>query len=173
MREFKKTVDRHRHRVYTFAFYSLGNREEAEDVTQEVLIRLWQNWNTLNQESLTAWLNRVARNACIDRVRQRRAYTTRIVANGTGEGIFEGTSAEPSPEAYTESNEMRGHIRHALADINEPYRSIIILREIQQLKYEEIADTVDLPLNTVKSYLYRGRQMLRDRLKETISNERA
>jgi RNA polymerase sigma-70 factor (ECF subfamily) len=144
MKEFKKTVDRHRHRVYTFAFYSLGNREEAEDVTQEVLIRLWQNWNTLNQESLTAWLNR-----------------------------FEGTSAEPSPEAYTESNEMKLHIRHALAEINEPYRSIMILREIQQLKYEEIADTVDLPLNTVKSYLYRGRRMLRDRLKETISNERA
>ncbi|UCH85558.1 MAG: sigma-70 family RNA polymerase sigma factor [Candidatus Latescibacterota bacterium] len=172
MNEFKKIVDRHRHGVYTFAFYSLGNHEEAEDITQEVLIRLWQNWDGLRRESLTAWLNRVTRNACIDRARQRRAYSRRVVANGTGGDVYEGASSEPSPEAYVESNEIKNHIRHALTQINEPYRSIMILREIQQLKYEEIADTVDLPLNTVKSYLHRGRRMLRDRLKEALSDER-
>jgi len=173
MKDFEKIVDRHRHGIYTFAFYSLANHEEAEDVTQEVLIRLWQNWKDLRLESLRAWLVRVTRNACIDRARQRRAYAMRIVANGSGEQIFEGTSAEPSPEAHAESSELRDHIQHALAEVNEPYRSIMILREIQQLKYEEIAETVDLPLNTVKSYLHRGRRMLRDRLKETLSNERA
>ncbi|MEJ2722503.1 MAG: sigma-70 family RNA polymerase sigma factor [bacterium] len=173
MSEFKKAVDRHRHRVYTFAFYNLGNHEEAEDVTQEVLIRLWRNWDSLDRRKLSAWLNRVTRNLCIDRARQRRAYAIRVVANGPGSEIFDGTSAEPLPDAAVETGEIRNHIRCALAEINEPYRSIMILREIQQLKYEEIAAAVDLPLNTVKSHLHRGRRMLRDRLKETMFHERA
>ncbi len=173
MKDFKKNADRHRHWVYTFAFYSLGNHEDAEDVTQEVLVRLWQNWSKLNRQAMSAWLTRVTRNACIDRVRQRQAYTMRIVANGPGDEVFEGTSTDPSPEAVVESREIKDHIRRALAEVNEPYRSIMILREIQQLKYEEISAAVDLPLNTVKSYLHRGRRMLRDRLKETMTNERA
>ncbi|UCG53040.1 MAG: sigma-70 family RNA polymerase sigma factor [Candidatus Latescibacterota bacterium] len=173
MKEFRRIVDQHRHRVYTFAFYSLGSHEEAEDVTQEVLIRLWQNWTKLDRRRLPAWLSRVTRNACVDRARQRRAYSLRVVAGGLGGEMSDGVSVEPSPEAQAETKELREHIRRALTKIEEPYRSIMILREIQEMKYEEIAGALDLPLNTVKSYLHRGRRMLRDQLKETLSYDRA
>jgi RNA polymerase sigma-70 factor (ECF subfamily) len=70
-----------------------------------------------------------------------------------------------------EKTELRARIQSALAGLNEPYRSVVILREIQDLKYEEIAQAVDLPLNTVKSYIHRGRKMLREELREIVSHD--
>ncbi|MFQ5511203.1 MAG: RNA polymerase sigma factor [Candidatus Krumholzibacteriia bacterium] len=169
--EFRILVDQHRHRVYTFAYYSLGNREEAEDVTQEVLVRLWKNREELNTATLGAWIRRVTRNACIDAVRRRRAYRTRVVATGDGEDSLSGVSAEPAPDRAVETSELRATIRSALSSLHEPYRSIVILREIQDMKYEQISESLELPLNTVKSYLHRGRRMLRDKLGGTLDHE--
>jgi RNA polymerase sigma-70 factor (ECF subfamily) len=171
-KHFRRVVEQHRNRIYTFAIYSLGNREEAEDVTQEVLLRLWKHWEGLNPETLSAWVSRVTKNACIDAMRRRRAYSSRVVAvNGEGDELFDGISQGPSPESLAHSAELRDRIRDALARIQEPYRSVIILREIQDLKYEQISDALDLPLNTVKSYLYRGRRMLREELGGSLSHE--
>ncbi len=167
-KKFRSLVDQHRHRVYTFAYYTLGNREEAEDVTQEVLVRLWQNQGELADATLPAWISRVTRNACIDTIRRRRAYRSRVVASGDGEEMVDGISAEPSPEAAAEASELRARIHEALADLQEPYRSIVIFREIQDMKYDEISRSLELPLNTVKSYLHRGRRMLREKLSEAL-----
>ncbi len=170
-KKFRSVADQHRHRVYTFAYYSLRNREEAEDVTQEVLVRMWKNWEELNEATLPAWINRVTRNACIDAVRRRRAYRSRVVASGDGEDLVEGISIEPGPDATAEASELRETIQGALATLQEPYRSIVILREIQDMKYEEISENLELPLNTVKSYLHRGRRMLREKLTGTLDHE--
>jgi RNA polymerase sigma-70 factor (ECF subfamily) len=170
-KKFRSLADQHRHRVYTFAYYSLGNREEAEDVTQEVLVRLWKNWEDLEEVTLPAWISRVTRNACIDAVRRRRAYRTRVVASGDGEDMVQGISIEPGPDATAEASELRETIQGALASLQEPYRSIVILREIQDLKYEEISENLELPLNTVKSYLHRGRRMLREKLSGALDHE--
>ena len=118
-KRFRKLVEQHRHRVYTNVYYSLGNREEAEDVTQEVLLRLWKHHEGLDEKLLPAWLNRVTRNACIDAVRRRRAYQTRVVANGDSEELFDGVSTDPTPDAAAESSEIRGHIMQALSKMQE------------------------------------------------------
>lgn len=170
-KEFGELVEQHRHWVYTHAYYSLGSCEEAEDATQEVLIRLWQHWHELKKESVGAWIRRVTRNACIDTLRKRRAYAARVVASGESETFVQAVSLEPEPDVQTENSELRTHIRQALATLAEPYRTIVIMREIQDMKYEQISDTVDLPLNTVKSYLYRGRRMLRDQLRDVVKHE--
>lgn len=170
-KRFRTLVDQHRHRVYTFAYYSLGNREEAEDVTQEVLIRLWKHREGVKEQTLPAWLSRVTKNACIDAIRRRRAYGARVVASGEGEELIQGVSHEPSPEAAAETSELRAQIQEALSRLSEPYRSVVILREIQDMKYEQISESLELPLNTVKSYLHRGRKMLRDELQGTLSHE--
>lgn len=166
-RHFEEAAGRHRHRVFSFALYSLGDREEAEDVTQEVLIRLWRHWDRLDTSTLEAWIARVTRNACIDAVRRRSAYRARVVAHGE-EPMWHAASTEADPSQVAEGNELRQRIEIALTRLADPYRSILILREIQDLKYEQISDALELPLNTVKSYLHRGRRMLRDRLKETM-----
>jgi RNA polymerase sigma factor (sigma-70 family) len=168
---FGRIVDEHRDRVFTYAYYSLGNREEAEDVTQEVLLRLWRYWDQVEETHLRAWLNRVTRNACIDVARRRRAYTARVVSGACGGEVVDGVSSEPWPDARAEASDARALIRAALAKLDEPYRSVVILREVQDMKYDEIGKSLDLPLNTVKSYLHRGRRMLRERLSEMMTHD--
>jgi RNA polymerase sigma-70 factor (ECF subfamily) len=168
---FKKMVEQHRDRIFTFAYYNLGNREEAEDVTQEVLLRIWQNLEAINEATQHAWINKVSRNACIDAARRRRAYRTRVVATADGETVFGAASHEPSPEDRAVASSLRSRIQGALSELQEPYKSVVILREIQEMKYEEISASLELPLNTVKSYLHRGRRMLREQLSETNKHE--
>lgn len=162
--EFEVAVERFQRRVCTLAAYILADRAEAEDVTQEVLLKMWHHWRKLDGDTLQAWLMRVTRNACIDRLRSR----TRRGRNETAE-ISEGfleraPDAAPDPAAVTEGADLGRRIAAELSQLAEPYRSIIILREIQGLKYQEIADALELPLNTVKVYLHRGRLRLRERL---------
>jgi RNA polymerase sigma-70 factor (ECF subfamily) len=171
MKDFKRIVNQQRHRVYTYASYMLCNQEEAEDATQEVLVRLWRHWGELDEKTVAAWLIRVARNACIDRLRSRRARNLRVAAGG-GDGTIEGVSMAPAPDEIVEARELRDQIQLALTRIDEPYRSLIIMREIQDMTYNEISESMDLPLNTVKSYIHRGRRALRDALKEIVNFDR-
>jgi RNA polymerase sigma factor (sigma-70 family) len=162
----EEVVQRYQRRVFTFARYFLGQREEAEDVTQEVLIRLWRNADGLDAERLGAWLLRVTRNACYDRLRQRRSAAALVVPDVDPEIAEAAASAAPDPAALAESAEFKRHLLAALGRLEEPYRSILILREVEDLKYQEISDALDLPLNTVRVYIHRGRQRLREEWKE-------
>ena len=158
---FEAAVARHQRRVFSFAHYFLGNPSEAEDVVQEVLLRLWQNWHKLDAERLEPWLTRVTRNACYDLLRKRRS-TSRYMAPDTEDDVTDrAPSNRPSPEAKAEASDFRKHLLAALRKLDEPMRSVLILREIQGLKYQEIADILEMPLNTVRVYLHRGRQRLR------------
>lgn len=162
--DFQELVRQHRDRIYTFAFYSLKNREDAEDVTQEVLIRLWNHFRRLDGEHLSAWIIRVTKNACVDAVRRRQ---TRFRHEAPGEhDLDRAPASDADPQRDAESADFRRNLQAALREMPEPYRSIVILREIQGLAYDEIAATVDKPLNTVKVYLHRGRKMLREQLRE-------
>lgn len=169
LRAFEETAARHRNRVFTFACYCLGNREEAEDVTQEVLIRLWKNLDSLEEPRIVPWLIHVTRNACIDTMRRRRTYRALVAEDPEGEAMLRAPSRTPGPSAAAEASEFRSHVEQALHGLAEPYRTVVILREIQDLKYEEISVALGLPLNTVKVYLHRGRRKLRDRLREFAS----
>jgi len=167
--QFERRVHQHRDRVYGFACYFLGDREAAQDVTQEVLIRLWKHHREVDETRLVGWLLRVTRNACIDALRRRRS--TRNVMDIDTECLDEAAAEEASPGEATEAADFQRHLRRALDRLHDPYRSIVILREVQDLKYEEISDALGLPLNTVKVYLHRGRKMLREQLSEVMHRE--
>jgi RNA polymerase sigma-70 factor (ECF subfamily) len=169
LQAFQNLAGRHRDRIFTFACYCLGNREEAEDVTQEVLLRLWHNWQRVEEERVVAWLIHVTRNACIDAIRKRKTYRSFVAQDPEGEVTAIARSAEPGPGAAVEAADFRRHLERALREIAEPYRSIVILREVQDFKYEEISEALDMPLNTVKVYLHRGRRMLREQLRAYAS----
>jgi RNA polymerase sigma-70 factor (ECF subfamily) len=154
-RAFEKIADRHRDRIFTYACYVLGDRDDAEDVTQEVLVRLWKNLDSLEEPRVFPWLLHVTRNACIDALRRRRTYRAVVASDPEGDMM----ARVPSP-----------HVERALQELSEPYRSIVILREIQDLRYEEICEALGLPLNTVKVYLHRGRRKLREKLREFASH---
>jgi len=170
---FAKVVDRHRHRIYTFAYYHLGNREEAEDVSQEVLIRLWKNWRTIHSNGIPAWITRVTRNACIDAIRKRSRYRAMVTAEEDCPTAPVAAAGSGGTQSVLESIDFRDRLEKALAELDEPYKTIVILREIQEMTYEEISHAVEMPLNTVKVYLHRGRKSLRESMRRMLEEKSA
>ncbi|NIM18841.1 MAG: sigma-70 family RNA polymerase sigma factor [Candidatus Latescibacteria bacterium] len=165
-RRFRKLVDQHRHRIYTFAYYHLGNREEAEDVSQEVLMRMWKNWEEVEPATLPAWITRVTRNACIDALRKRTRYQAMVIPEEDCEASVRSAADRGGQETVLDAIDIRERLEKALSALEEPYRAIVILREIQGMTYEEISEVLDIPLGTIKVYLHRGRRKLRRRLVE-------
>lgn len=168
MAEFEEAVEAHQGRVFTLAFYILGRREDAEEILQEVLLRLWNHRRKLDTHRLGAWLTRVTRNACYDHLRRRTSAGRDAILAVESTELERAAGSDPDPERCTASAELRRRIFRELAAMAEPFKSVLILREIQQLKYREIADALQLPLNSVRVYLHRGRRRLRQRLREVM-----
>lgn len=164
--EFERYVRQYQDRVFGFACYFLGSHEDAKDITQEVLIRLWRHRGSVDVDRLLPWLMRVTRNACIDHTRGRR-HTYEV--NGEDSERWADDGATPADDL--ETAEKANMIEAAIEQVPEPYRSLVILREIQDMKYEEISGAMDMPLNTVKVYIHRGRKMLRKQLREVMEND--
>jgi RNA polymerase sigma-70 factor (ECF subfamily) len=154
-------VAQHKDRVFSFAFYYLGDRDQAEDVTQDVLIKLWRHWNDLEVDDLAAWLTTVTRNASFDALRKRKRAA---VAPGGDEVFAHIPDPRPGPAREAAGSELAQRLMAALHDLPEPYRSILLLREIQQRPHQEIADSLEMSLVTVRVYAHRGRKMLREAL---------
>jgi RNA polymerase sigma-70 factor (ECF subfamily) len=169
-RDFETAVRRHQRRVFTFAHYFLSNWEEAEDVTQEVLIRLWRNRSKVGLDRVGSWLLTVTRNACYDRLRQRRSVARLVESDSDGQGALHVATEEPDPEAQAGSAQLGRRLLMALSQLTEQQRSVVILREIQGLSYQEIAEVLSVPLSRVKVTLHRGRQQLREHLREVYDH---
>ncbi|HEY0512978.1 MAG TPA: sigma-70 family RNA polymerase sigma factor [Thermoanaerobaculia bacterium] len=169
---FEDTAQRYQRRVYSFARYLLSSREEAEDVTQEVLLRLWRHRQGVDEERLGPWLLRVTRNACYDLLRKRRSEAAAGLTAGAGDPETEAVaSAEPDPQASAEAADFRRRLLAALAELGEPYKSVVILREVQGLPHREISEALGIPEATVRVHLHRGRLKLRERLKKDVYHD--
>lgn len=163
---FERQVSAHEDQVYRFARSMLNDHATAQDVTQEVLVTLWEHQEDLDENGLLAWLMRVTRNACIDRLRarQRRRKTVRT----DPDGVDRAPSPDRAPDRHAEAADLRDHVLDALDRVDNPYRRVVALRELQGFKYKEIAETLDMPLNTVKVYIHRGRKKLRTELDRSL-----
>ncbi len=169
-REFQRLAREHGGRIYTFALHALRSHEDAEDVTQEVLVRLWRHRDNVDPTRIHAWVMRVARNLVIDVSRRQRMRST-IFADGTDVDLVCGEVADGTNRTDgTERSELRGLLEEAVAALEEPYRSIVIMREIQDRSYNEIAEAMAMPLGTVKVYLHRARRRLRERLSKELGH---
>lgn len=155
-------MERHRNRVYSFCHYCLGSKEDAEDVAQEVLMRFWRNFETIDPGHYERWLMKVSANACKDVIRKRQ--TRRQVFDEGGHDLL-GSRPDHQvtkwPGHQLAAREIRQSIEAALKTLNDTQRTIVVLREIQQKSYTEISEILDLPLTQVKVYLHRGRQAMR------------
>ena len=170
MNGFEAAVERHQRKVYTFARYYLGQTEEAEDITQEVFLKLWHNRRLIDAEGTRAWLLKVTRNACFDRLRRRQSAAKVFAEDADEPAMDQVQAAGPTPETHAAAADFRRHLRNALEQLADPMKSIVILREIQGLKYQEISEVLGVPLNTVRVYLHRGRTRLREQLKEVYGD---
>ena len=156
-------VSRYGSRVYGFVVYYLGNRQGADDVMQEVLIKFWNRRHEVDTDRIVPWLMTVARNACIDEHRRKKnrrdsvTYDTDMVGDMAD---FEGERGDSAIESQLFMEDLTAEIER----LDDPFKSIVILREIQGMKYEEIAESMDLPLSSGKVYLHRARKKLRQNL---------
>ncbi|MEO1496377.1 MAG: RNA polymerase sigma factor [Planctomycetota bacterium] len=169
-----RLIEQHRRRVYTLAYYTLGSHADAEDATQLTLVRLWRHADRIDPGKAEGWLVRTTRNVCVDLIRQRgrSRETTGSEANQTA--IEAAASHDAPPQAHAEAVETRGEIERALAQMPEPHRSLLILREVQGMTYQAIAEALDMPLTSVRVYLHRARRKLAAQLAplhETSSTE--
>lgn len=146
--------------VYRTAYYILGNEQDAMDAAQEALIRIYTKINSYEEKAqFKTWVQRIVTNLCIDKFRR----TKPAVSIEEHDMNF---SAPTSVEDEVMSTYIAKDIREAIDKLPEHHRSVVVLRYLQDFSYNEIAESLDLPINTVKSYLFRARQQLQSTLRD-------
>ncbi|WP_342552139.1 sigma-70 family RNA polymerase sigma factor [Paenibacillus sp. FSL R7-0652] len=146
--------------VYRTAYYILNNEQDALDAAQEALIRIYTKINSYEEKAqFKTWVQRIVTNICIDKFRR----TKPSVSIDEHEMVFQD---KQDVEHEVMSTYVARDIQDAINKLPEHHRTVIVLRYLQDLSYNEIADCLDLPLNTVKSYLFRARQQLQNLLQE-------
>jgi len=148
-------VRRYQARVYGVAFHYLRDAEEARDLAQDVFIKVYRNLDSFSGDSFLPWLLRMARNAAIDRIRRKKA---RPPAEDVPVEESVSLAAEgPSPEDSWLSDGKKRLVHRAMGHMSDQNREMILLKEIQGLNLQEIADLLGVPLGTVKSRSNRAR----------------
>ncbi|MBN6186222.1 sigma-70 family RNA polymerase sigma factor [Aneurinibacillus sp. BA2021] len=148
------------HSVYRTAFYVLGNEHDALDASQEALIRIYTKIDTYQEKAkFSTWVQRIVTNVCIDKFRKKKD----TVSIDQHELMLYDVQ---NVEYEVERAGMAEEVREAIKRLPEHQRTVVTLRYLQDLSYGEIAEVMNMPLNTVKSYLYRARQQLQELLHE-------
>lgn len=159
MDAFGKLISMYKKAVFNMCLRMLGSREEADDASQEVFIKIYKGLRTYNgQNRFSTWALKVASNTCIDIIRKRKVQTVNI-------DDYE-LCSESSPENSYISFETKKDIEAAVKKLPEKYRIMIVYYHFMNLSYQEICDILNEPMTIVKNRLYRARLMLRDSLYE-------
>jgi RNA polymerase sigma-70 factor (ECF subfamily) len=156
-RQFELAKQQHRHRLFSYAWYSLRNRADAEDIVQEAFLKLWEKRDGVEPQQIGAWLMRVTQNLIVDHVRRRKA---RAQWSDTETELEEIAQEEGQDTQHVGT--LKRIVEHSIAKLQDPYRSTLIFREIQGLGYQEIADILRVSVDHVKTDLFRGRRKLRE-----------
>lgn len=162
---FEIIVKTYEKKIYNLALRYNNNREDAFDISQEVFIKVFRSIGSFKEESsFSTWLYRVAVNVCIDYQRKNKKHSNSLsltIRDDDGdEQQLEIEDISYSPETVYDRTELRESIGKALNMLSEEHKQVLILREINGLSYEEIAEVLSLEEGTVKSRIYRGREKL-------------
>ncbi len=168
---FEKIITEYQSVVYSISYRYADNVHDAADMAQEIFLKMFKTINTFRFKSkFSTWIYRVATNTCLDMVKSRRRADS-AVSFGSFDDDDGGFAAEPAdtrfmPDERLEAAEAKDVVNRAIGELSDEYRTVIILRDIRGLSYEEIADVVDCSVGTVKSRISRARRNLREILLE-------
>jgi RNA polymerase sigma-70 factor (ECF subfamily) len=173
---FEELVKHFERPVYSLCLRLLGDAEEARDAAQETFLKVYRGLAKFRGESgLKTWIYRIAINQAMNQQRWwRRRHRDETVSLDIARGESETTRGQmlpgkgPSPEQQAIANEREQRIMRALGEVKQEYRVALILREIEELSYEEIAETLVISIGTVKSRIARGREELRRLVKDLL-----
>lgn len=162
-------VREHSARVYRLAYRLTGNRQDAEDLTQETFVRVFRSLSSYTPGTFEGWLHRITTNLFLDQVRRKQRI--RMEAMGDDDGHYPARS-EAQPERGFEHANLDHDVQRALDALSPEYRAAVVLCDIEGLSYEEIAVTLGIKLGTVRSRIHRARSQLRAALPHRDPAER-
>ena len=157
--EFQTSILQIKNKLFRFSFNIINDETEAEDVVQEVFIKLWNQRDNMNQiNNIEAWCMRVTRNLSIDKMRSKHRRTESFK-----EG-FDMKDDSPSPYQETAGNDLFAKIKNLMRALPDKQRMVMELRDIEGFSYQEVADALEISLDQVKVNIYRARLAMRKEL---------
>ncbi|OXM83939.1 RNA polymerase sigma factor [Paenibacillus rigui] len=168
---YRHLIERHKNYIYTLVYRMVEHRETAEDLTQEIFIKLYRSLIYFRGDSkFTTWLYRLATNVVTDyrRAQKRRPHQTIV---DKLKGWF--GSRDEEPEAVALQKEQQHTVQRMLSELPDKYRLILYLYHYKQLSYQEISEITQLPIKTIETRLYRGKALLKQKWQEVRNHEQA
>ncbi len=164
-RSYEQLVQRHMNRVYTIVYRVVNNKEEAEDITQEVFVKVFNGLRKFDQKSsFSTWLYRIATNSAFDafdKLKKHSKNTSSVSRHVDGEDAVDALSLQespiPGPEAEVVQSELRECIHRVLKKLDHDHTRVLLLRDFENLSYDEIADVLQANLSAVKMRIHRAR----------------
>jgi RNA polymerase sigma-70 factor (ECF subfamily) len=167
---FGQLVTKYQDRLYNALVHVIGSADEARDVVQDAFVQAFLKLSSFHRTSaFYTWLYRIAFNVAISRRRRRKPMVS--VEQSREASGQEPTARDAAPSDRLERQERVAQVQSALAAMSEEHRAVLVLREMDGLCYETIAEVLDLPVGTVRSRLHRARLELREQLKEVLQEE--
>lgn len=166
---FRELLNRYERPVFSLVYRMVRDRSLAEDLSQEAFIRAFNAIGSYNPGyKFSSWMFKIANNLTIDHLRKRRLDTVSIhgsphatTADEQARTSLVLESSEERPDAYVENLELGSQIEAAIGSLRPEYRAVTLLRHVEGYSYQEIADILELPLGTVKTYIHRARLELK------------
>jgi RNA polymerase sigma-70 factor, ECF subfamily len=166
---WEQIVRQHWRKVFNLAYKFVGRHDEAEDLTQDIFLKIFRALHTFDRRAnFQTWLISISRNFCIDHYRSVRKERE-TMARDVNAADLTPVSRERGPHGQLEQSDLRQLIKQALAELPTSLRQAVVLRDLQEFSYQEIADQLGLPEGTVKSRINRGRLELGRQLRRLQS----
>ena len=166
MPSWDELVRQHADRVYRLAYRLAGNQQDAEDLTQETFIRVFRSVQNYQPGTFEGWLHRITTNLFLDMVRRR----ARIRMEALPEDYDRVPADEPNPEQIYHDSRLGPDLQAALDSLPPEFRAAVVLCDIEGLSYEEISASMDCPVGTVRSRIFRAREAIDRRLREVFES---
>jgi RNA polymerase sigma-70 factor (ECF subfamily) len=154
-------VEQHSDRVFRLAYRLTGNRPDAEDLTQEVFVRVFRSLDTFTPGTFEGWLHRITTNLFLDQARRKQRIRFDALSDERADRL---TSSDAAPDVAYADQLFDEDVERALSTLPPDFRAAVVLCEVEGLSYDEIAEILGAKLGTVRSRIHRGRAMLRDAL---------
>jgi RNA polymerase sigma-70 factor (ECF subfamily) len=163
---FNELLKEHKDRIFSYACYFLRDREDAEDVTQEVFLRLWRSCDVENRQKAAAWMTRVTHNLCIDWKRRRKTASRHLRSWDSSEleNMPKLSGAGTDPERDMQLSQTQTMLLDAMAELPADSRSYVLLHYWQGLTFREIAGNLGVKESTVKVKVHRARKAMRRKM---------
>lgn len=166
---WEEIVEQHSARVYRLAYRLTGNVHDAEDLTQDVFVRVFRSLHSYSPGTFEGWLHRITTNVFLDRMRRKQRIRFDALSD---EATARLAGRAPGPEQVYAATHLDDDVQRALDGLAPAFRAAVVLCDIEGLSYEEIADVLDIKLGTVRSRIHRGRAQLREALAHRAPRER-